>query len=86
MVKKSACNAGDVGSILGSGRSPGRGNGNLLQHSCLENSMDRGDWRLQSMGSQSDMTELLNNNNTDRGIRIPKLKFQLSCAGYMSFG
>ena len=59
VVKKSACNAGDVGSILGSGRSPGRGNGNLLQHSCLENSMDRGDWRLQSMGSQSDMTELL---------------------------
>ena len=36
--------AGDPGSIPGSGRSPGEGNGYLLQHSCLENSMDRGAW------------------------------------------
>jgi len=42
--KESACNAGDLGSILGSGRSPGGGNGNPLQYSCLENSMDRGAW------------------------------------------
>ena len=40
--KESACNAGDLDSIPGSGRSPGEGNGNLLQYSCLENSMDRG--------------------------------------------
>ena len=40
--KVSACNAGDPGSIPGSGRSPGEGNGNPLQHSCLENPMDRG--------------------------------------------
>ena len=39
-VKASACNAGDLGLIPGSGRSPGRGNGNPLQYSCLENSMD----------------------------------------------
>ena len=39
--KMSACNAGDPGSIPGSGRSPGEGNGNPLQHSCLENPMDR---------------------------------------------
>ena len=38
--KASACNAGDLGSIPGSGRSPGEGNGNPLQHSCLENPMD----------------------------------------------
>ena len=38
--KASACNAGDPGSIPGSGRSPGEGNGNPLQYSCLENSMD----------------------------------------------
>ena len=38
----SACNAGDPGSIPGSGRSPGEGNGNPLQYSCLENPMDRG--------------------------------------------
>ena len=42
MVKVSACNAGDLGSIPGSGRSPGEGNGNPLQHSCLENPMDGG--------------------------------------------
>ena len=42
--KASACNAGDLGSIPGSGRSPGEGNGNPLQYSCLENSMDRGAW------------------------------------------
>ena len=42
MVKESACNAGDPGSTSGSGRSPGEGNGNPLQYSCLENPMDRG--------------------------------------------
>ena len=42
--KESACNSGDPGSIPGSGRSPGEGNGNPLQHSCLENPMDRGAW------------------------------------------
>ena len=41
---KSACNAGDPASITGLERSPGEGNGNLLQYSCLENSMDRGAW------------------------------------------
>ena len=39
-----AANAGDTGSIPGSVRSPGVGNGNLLQYSCLENSMGRGAW------------------------------------------
>ena len=42
--KESACQAGDLGSIPGLGRSPGEGNGNPLQYSCLENSMDRGAW------------------------------------------
>ena len=41
-VKPFACNSGDQGSIPGSGRSPGEGNGNSLQCSCLENPMDRG--------------------------------------------
>ena len=43
-VKASACNAGDSGSIPGLGRSPGEGNGNPLQYSCLENPMDGGAW------------------------------------------
>ena len=42
--KASACSAGDLGSIPGLGRSPGEGNGNLLQYSCLENPMDREAW------------------------------------------
>ena len=42
--KASVCNAGDLGWIPGSGRSPGEGNGNPLQHSCLENPMDGGAW------------------------------------------
>ena len=52
VVKNLPANSGDtkdIGSVPGLGRSPGVGNGNLLQNSCLENSMDRGP---QSMGSQ----------------------------------
>ena len=48
--KESACSAGDLGSISGSGRSPGEGNGNPLQHSCLENPMDRGAWQATVHG------------------------------------
>ena len=50
--KASVYNAGDLGSIPGSGRSSEEGNGNPLQYSCLENSMDGGGGGLQSMGSQ----------------------------------
>ena len=48
--KESTCNAGDVSSIPGSGRSPGRGNGKPLQYSCLGNPMDRGVWRTRVHG------------------------------------
>ena len=48
--KESVGNAGDSGLISGSGRSPGEGNGNPLQYSCLENSMDRGDWQATVHG------------------------------------
>ena len=43
-VTVSACNTGDPGSVLGSGRSTGEGNGNPLQYSCFENPMDGGAW------------------------------------------
>ena len=59
MVKNPPANAGDIKdavSILGSGRSPGEGNGYPLQHSCLRNSMDRGAW--QATAYWSDMTEV----------------------------
>ena len=50
--KESACDLGGLSSIPRSGRSPGEGNGNPLQYSCLENPMGRGAWQPQSMGSQ----------------------------------
>ena len=50
--KESACNVGDVDLIPGLGRSTGGENGYPLQYSCLENSMGRGAWGLQYMGSQ----------------------------------
>ena len=48
--KESACNAGDLGSIPGLRKSPGEGNGNSLQYSCLENPMDRGAWQVTVYG------------------------------------
>ena len=45
VVRNLPVNAEDAGSIPGSGRSPGAGNGNLLQYSCPENPMDRGTWQ-----------------------------------------
>ena len=59
VVKNLLANAGDAGLIPGSGRSPGGGNGNPLQYSCLGNPMDRGAWRATVRGvtKESDMTE-----------------------------
>ena len=61
--KESACNEGDLGSIPGSGRSPGEGNGYPLQYSCLGNPMDRGHWwaTVHGVAEESDTTEKLNN-------------------------
>ena len=76
--KKSACNAGDPGSIPGLGRSPGEGNGYPLQYSGLENSTDRGAcWatvcgvtKSQTLTSQSEYTyeEVTENKGLDRTI------------------
>ena len=72
--KESACNAGDLGSIPGLGRSPREGNGYPLQYSCLQNSMEPGG--LQSMGSQeSDTIERL----------IPEILESLPCARSLGF-
>ena len=50
--KESVCNAGNLDSTPGLGRSPGEGNGNPLQYSCLQNPTNRGAWQAKSMGSQ----------------------------------
>ena len=63
-VKSPTVNAGDAGSIPGSGRSPGEGNGNPLQYSCLGNTTDRGAWwaTVHGVANKSDTTERLKNN------------------------
>ena len=58
--KESAINAGDLGPITWSGRSPEEGNGYTIQYSCLENPMDKGAWQVTIHGvTESDMTEWL---------------------------
>ena len=54
----SACNVGDLGSIPGLGRSPGEGDGNPLQYSCLENPMDGGAWQAIVHGVAKSWTRL----------------------------
>ena len=58
MVKTPPVNAEDAGSIPGLGRSPGEGNGNPLQYSCLENPMDRGAWQASIHGVAKSPTQL----------------------------
>ena len=69
--KESACSAGDLGSIPASGRSPGGGNGNPLQYSCLKIPMDRGAWwaTVHRVTKLSDATEHTHQGNT--GILLP---------------
>ena len=63
--EESACNAGDLGFIPGSGRSPGEGDDNPLQYSCLENSMDRGAWQSAVHGVAKSQTWLSNNTHPE---------------------
>ena len=58
--KESACNAGDLDSIPGSGRSPGEGNGNPFEYSCLENPVGRGAWQSIVHGVAKTQTRLRN--------------------------
>ena len=63
--KESACNVGDAGLLPGLGRSPGEGNGDPLQYSCLGNSMDRGVWWVIVHGVVKSWTQWWLNNNKD---------------------
>ena len=76
--KESTCQIGDVGSILGLGRSPGEGNGNPFQYSCLENPMDRGAWWATVQGVTKNRIQLNNETTTTKSkrssvVRLPKL-------------
>ena len=66
VVKNLPANTGDTGSIPGSGRSPGGGNDNTLQYSCLGNTVDRGAWQATVHGVTKELntTQQLSNNNT----------------------
>ena len=66
-AKESACDAGDLGSFPGSARSPGEGNGNPFQYSCLKNPMDRGAWwpTVHRGHKESDTTEWLPNEGSE---------------------
>ena len=60
LVKNPPANSGDTGSIPGSGRCPGKGNGNPVQHSCLGNLMDRGAWQTMVHGVTKESVRLNN--------------------------
>ena len=70
VVRNPPANAGDAGSITGLGRSPGEGNSNPLQYSCLGHSMDRGTWwaTVHEVAKDSDRTEQLKNNKEDSSL------------------
>ena len=64
MVKNLSADTRDMGSIIGLGRFPGGGNGNPLYYSCLENSMERGTWRVSVYGVAKNWTELRTHTHT----------------------
>ena len=77
VVKNPPVSVGDSGSVLGLGRSPGKGNGNPLQYSCLGKPMDRGAWWATVHGVTKELNgtkQLNNNNNTAMQITLEMLK------------
>ena len=83
MVKNLPANAGDAGSIPGPERSPGGGNGNPLQYSCLEIPMDRGAWRATVRGVSESRTRLGNSTRWGKRdlVQIRKGQTWLECLG-----
>ena len=78
--KESTCNAGDLGLIPGSGRSPGEGNGNPLQNSCLENPMNRGAQQAIVHGvTESNVTEQLSTQYLFLSLMSLRLTSDLGC-------
>ena len=84
-VKASACNAGDSGSIPELGRSPGEGNGNPLQYSCLENPMERGAWQATVHGVAKSRTRLSNFTTFTLGFSTYNILSYANSKIYLSF-
>ena len=84
MVKNPPANPGDMGSIPGSGRSPGEGNSNPLQYSYLENPMDRGAWQVTVHWDrkESGTTQRLNNNKARLWLKLSLQHIETSFPGY----
>ena len=83
MVKNQPAKAGDTGDtslIPGLGRSPGEGNGNPLQYSCLENPMDRGAWRATVHGVAKSRTQLSTHSLTQARVPPTHCSLALSTA------
>ena len=76
VVNNPPANAGDRGSIPGLGRSPGEGNGNPFQYSCMENSMEREAWRATVHGIAKSQTRLTTCGHEETESRNTKLGFQ----------
>ena len=70
-IKASASNAGDLSSIPGLGRSPGEGNGNPLQYSCLENPLDRGAWWATVHGVTKESDMIATETTTATKVTVP---------------
>ena len=68
---------GDLGSNPGSGRSPGEGNGKLLQYGCMENSMDRGAWEATVHGIVKSRTRLSNFTSSHDAMEKENFTFQI---------
>ena len=86
--KEAVCNAGgirDMGLIPGSGRSPGRGHGNPLQDSCLENTLDRGAWRATVHRVVKSQTSLKRPSTHTSTYIYKTLTFHLSLIGRFPF-
>ena len=84
-VKASACNVGDLGSIPGLGRSPGEGNCNPLQYSCLENPMDRGAWWATVHGVAKSQTRLSDLTYGTSIVAVPIYIPTNGVGGFLSF-
>ena len=87
--KASACDVGDLGLIPGLGRSPGEGNGNPLQYSCLENPMDRGAWRATVHGvtkSWTQLSDFTHSRHMNHGLTLILSFFSFVQTSFREFG